>query len=175
MLGRERALRILRDSGCSREVIEHSLVVRKEALTLARKAVENGHPVDLKLVGLGAILHDVGRSRTHGIRHGIEGAEILRKLGLRELSKFAENHIGAGIPANEAKRIGLPPRDFIPTSIEEKIVAYADKLVMGKRIASYEKVLQWLASELGVKHPAIDRFQGLHEEISSIVGKVKRT
>ena len=175
MLERELALRVLRDAGCSKEVIEHSVAVEGEALKLARKAIENGYEVDLKLVGLGAILHDIGRSKTHGIRHGLEGAEILRKLGLNEFSKFAENHIGAGIPAEEANRLGLPPRDFMPRSLEEKIVAYADKRVMGRRIVSHERVLEWFQSELGVRHPAIDRFLKLHKEIASIVGKVKKT
>ena len=175
MLEREQALRILRDAGCSKEVIEHSLAVEREALKLAKKAIENSHPVNLELVKLGSILHDLGRSRTHGIEHGLEGAKILRKLGLKEFSKFAENHIGAGIPAKEARRLGLPARDFIPTSLEEKIVAYADKLVMGNKVVPHEKVLQWIASELGVRHPAIDRFQRLHEEIASIVGGINKT
>ena len=171
MFGREEALRTLREAGCSKEVIRHSLAVERISLSLARRIRANGHKLDLKLVSLGALLHDIGRSRTHDIRHGVEGAKILRELGLSKFAKFAERHLGAGIPAEEAKELGLPARNFIPRTLEEKTVTYADKLVMGHRAASYERALNWFKSELGQTHPALDRFKALHEDIQSLLKK----
>jgi hypothetical protein len=34
-----------------------------------------------------------------------------------------ERHIGAGIPATEAERLGLPKRGYLPQIFEEKIVS----------------------------------------------------
>ncbi len=170
MLGRERALRALRDAGCSKKVIEHSSVVEGKALEIAKKIAKNGYQIDLKLVEIGALLHDIGRSRTHDVRHGVIGGEILRQMGLGEFARFAENHIGAGIPAAEAKELGLPARDFIPRTLEEKVVTYADKLMSGKREISYEKAVEWFKTELGENHPALGRFERLHLEIKRFTG-----
>ncbi len=168
MIGREDALRALREAGCSNKVIKHCLTVERAALSIAKQIRANGHKIDLKLVSLGALLHDIGRTKTHGIMHGVEGAKILQKRGLHGFVRFAECHLGAGIPVGEAKELGLPARDFIPRTLEEKVVTYADKLAMGGRRTSYGRALDWFRSELGPKHPAIERFKALHEEIQKL-------
>ncbi|MBQ3575964.1 MAG: phosphohydrolase, partial [Coprobacter sp.] len=57
------------------------------------------------------------------------GAEILRSEGLEAHALVCERHTGAGISAQEIEnqKLPLPKADMIPVSIEEKIVAYADK------------------------------------------------
>ena len=171
MLTRGQALHVLQEAGCSPEVIKHSLAVERKALEIAKRISENGHAVDLKLVELGAILHDVGRARTHGIEHGVRGAEILRRKGLGKFAGFAEGHIGAGIPASEAKELGLPERDFMPRTLEEKIVAYADKLVVGATSVYFGEAKEQLKAQLGVGHPALERLDALHAEIQKLQGE----
>jgi len=170
LLTRKQALHVLHEAGCSSEVIRHSLAVERKALEIAKRISENGHAVDPRLVGIGAILHDVGRARTHGIEHGIRGAEILRRKGLGKFAGFAEGHIGAGIPAVEAKELGLPERDFMPRTLEEKIVAYADKLVVGARSAPFEEAREQLKAQLEADHPALKRLDALHAEIQKLQG-----
>lgn len=171
LIEREDALRALRQAGCSGNVVQHCLAVERTALEIGRRIHANGHKIDLKLISLGALLHDIGRARTHGIKHGVEGAKILRKLGLGKFAKFAERHLGAGIPTNEARELGLPARDFVPLTIEEKVVTYADTLVMRHRKTSYKRVLEWFKSELGSEHPAVERFKLLHAEIQKLLEK----
>ncbi len=168
MIDRGRALRALSDAGCSEQVIQHCLTVEREALKIARKIKANHHELDLNLVSVGALLHDIGRAKTHGIRHGVIGGQILREMGLGEFARFAENHLGAGIPADEAKALGLPARDFVPRTLAEKVVAYADKLAMGSHRISYGRALEWFRSELGPEHPSIERFKKLHLEIDKL-------
>lgn len=171
MIGRERALHALSSAGCSEQVIQHCLAVEREALEIARKIKANHHTIDLNLVSVGALLHDIGRAKTHGIKHGVIGGQTLREMGLGEFARFAENHLGAGIPAVEAKALGLPARDFVPQTLEEKVVTYADKLAMGSRSTSYDKALEWFKSELGPEHPALERFKKLHLEIEKLSAK----
>jgi len=163
---------VLRDVGCPPQVIRHSLAVERKALEIAKLVRENGHAVDLKLVGLGAILHDIGRAETHGIEHGVEGAKILRRNGLGKFADFAEFHIGAGIPAGEAKELGLPERDFMPRTLEEKIVTYADKLIVGAEPLSFREVRGQFEAMLGKDHPALKRLDALHEEIQRLQSKL---
>lgn len=171
MITRQDALRLVREAGCSEKVVQHLLAVERVSLSIARKIRARGHNIDLGLVSLGALLHDIGRAKTHGIAHGVVGGKILRRLGLEDFAPFAERHIGAGIPASEAKKLGLPARDFVPQTLEEKVVAYADKFVMRSRRTSYKRVMEWFKSELGPEHPAIDRFKLLHAEIQYLMKK----
>lgn len=169
MINRDRALHALREAGCPENVIKHCLTVERTALSIAKKISLNRHKIDLRLVSLGALLHDIGRAKTHGIEHGIEGGKILRKLGLGELVPFAECHLGSGIPAEEARKLGLPARDFVPKTLEEKVVAYADKLVTKNRQGTYREALEWFKSKLGPRHPSIDRFKVMHKEIRNLI------
>jgi uncharacterized protein len=139
------------------------------ATKIAKKIEKNSHKIDLKSVSVGALLHDIGRAKTHGVEHGVIGAKILRRMGLRKFTGFAENHIGAGIPAAEAKELGLPVRDFMPRTLEEKVVAYADKMIGGKREISYAEAARWFETELGKDHPALKRFEALHSEIRTLM------
>ncbi|MFH1821067.1 MAG: TIGR00295 family protein [Methanobacteriota archaeon] len=171
MIGRNRALRALHESGCHERVVRHCLTVERTAISIANRILANGHDIDLQLVSVGGLLHDIGRSKTHGIEHGVEGGKILRIMGLKGLARFAERHIGAGIPAGEARALGLPPRNFIPRTVEEKVVSYADKLAIGSRRGTYREALDLFKSELGPQHPAVDRFRRLHEEIQNLMKK----
>ncbi|MEM2890113.1 MAG: TIGR00295 family protein [Candidatus Hadarchaeum sp.] len=174
MIDRDEALRALREAGCSKNVIEHCLAVEHTALSIAKKISSNGHKIDLQLVSLGGLLHDIGRAKTHGIEHGIEGGKILRRLGLGDLAPFAERHIGSGIPADEAKELGLPARDFIPETLEEKVVTYADKLVTKNKRGTYKQAIAWFKMKLGPEHPSIDRFKIMHEEIRNLMKKKRQ-
>jgi len=149
-------------------VIEHCLAVERVATKLAEE-ISRSREVKLEEVRIGSLLHDVGRARTHGIHHGVEGGKILRQMGAGEFARFAENHLGAGIPAGEAERLGLPKRDFLPSTLEEKIVTYADKLVMGREVVPFERVLDAFRAELGEGHPALERLKRLHEEMEALL------
>ncbi len=167
---RDEALVLLRRMGCSEGVIEHSKTVAEVAVDLAKKLRENGVEVDVELVEVGALLHDIGRAKTHDVRHGYIGGEIGRSLGLPEkLVKIIERHVGGGITAREAKELNMPPRDFIPRTVEEKIVAYADKLVAHNRKVDFNHTLEEFREKLGENHPAIKRLRKLHREMVKLL------
>ena len=112
----KKCIDLLKENGCSEEVICHSKAVRNIAVRMALKT-----GADVELVEAGALLHDIGRSETHGILHGVKCAKIAKKLGLpNEIINIIERHIGAGLSADEAKKLGLPKKDYIPHTLEEK-------------------------------------------------------
>ena len=167
---RAEALEILARAGCSKKVIEHCKAVSEFSVRVARAFVMRGINVNLRLVEIGGLLHDIGRSRTHSVDHGSVGEEIARSLGLPQpVVRIIERHVGGGIPKEEAKRLGWPARDYLPETWEEKIVCYADKRVEGLRTVSIEQALRTYAANLGENHPAIGRIQRLHEEIIAVV------
>jgi len=129
---------LLRDAGCSRKIIAHCTAVRDCACEYAAQNPD----LDFSLVEQGAMLHDIGRSRTHSIHHAQCGADIVRSLGLGErLARVVECHTGAGLTADECTLLGLSPRDCMPRTTEEKVVTHADNLIAGaKRVTIHESI-----------------------------------
>lgn len=154
---------LLREVGCDEAVIKHCIAVAELALEIARRHHES---VDEKLVFNGALLHDIGRSRSHDVDHGFVGGELARELRLDEsVVRIIQRHVGAGITAAEAKEVGLPFIELTPETMEEKIVAHADNLIDGSRITSIEDAIVNLKDKLGESHPSIKRMRALHKEV----------
>jgi uncharacterized protein len=167
------AISLLTKAGCSPDVIRHCKSVADLATRIAKKIAGKGIVVDVNLVHIGALLHDIGRARTHSIEHAVVGANIARSHRLpTSLVRIIERHIGSGMTAAEAAQLGLPKRSFLPRSLEEKIVVYADKLIEGHQELGFEEALTAFSMGLGraLGTPAINRLKDLHSELASLTG-----
>jgi uncharacterized protein (TIGR00295 family) len=158
-------LRILREEGCKVSVIQHVCTVKSIAEEMAKRS-----GADLKLVRAGALLHDVGRSRTHGVMHVAESARIARQRGLpEELVRIIERHVAAGLTQREAKGLGLPEGNYMPETLEEKIVCHADNLVKGQcGIQTLDEALEEIVRR-GYPVTA-ERMRSMHTELSGRCG-----
>ena len=127
-----------KDSESYKRLIIHSKQVMGKALNLAKK-VKHLHP-DLEFIKEAAMLHDIGIFLTnaqgigcHGskkyICHGYLGRKLLEKEGFPKHGLVCERHVGVGITKEEIIKndLPLPKRDMFPVTVEEKIIAYADK------------------------------------------------
>jgi len=129
-------------------------------------AVLPGHAMLLDGMGMvGALLHDIRRARSNGIDHAVVGAEIAQAFGLdTRIVRIIKRHIGAGIPKDEAERLGLPGEDYLPETTEEMIVAHADNLVDdAERISIDERIRRM--RKRGFDSDAIDRMIRLHNAV----------
>jgi len=164
------AIEMLRLAGCSDGVIDHCKVVSDCAMELAEKIHQNGYAVDIELMQIGAILHDIGRSRTHDIRHGVEGVILAKDFGLDDkIVDIIRTHIGAGITPEDTVLLGLPLDNFIPSTLEEKIVAHADNLVEDDSIVSISEKVEILRKK-GRDENIIKRIIHLNNEIENMIG-----
>ena len=155
---------ILIEAGCSPGVIAHCKAVSQSAVALAEQVKLVS--VDRELVRLGGLLHDIGRARSHDIHHALVGVTIGRELGFsKPLLAIIERHIGAGITAAEAGRLGLPMKDYLPITPEEKIVSYADNLTKGASAMPFEEALERFRQILGPEHEGVGLLVRQHEEI----------
>lgn len=170
---KEQILQILHQSGCPKKVIRHCEAVTKLALEIAKTCKERGLNVNLELVELGALLHDIGRSKTHTVHHAIVGVEIAKSFNLPEqIISIIKRHVGGGITTREAKKLGWPKDIYIPQTLEEKIVSYADKLIEGSRRVPIERTIE-IFSQKNLPPSAIKRVWKLHKEISTLIGDCK--
>lgn len=162
--GREECLRMLAESGCPDEVVAHCVAVASLASRIAKRC-----GADPELVEAGALLHDVGRCRTHGIAHAVEGAKVASELRMPPaLVKVIERHIGGGITRAEAKALGLPAKDYTPNTLEEKVVAHADNLFSGtERVTVRVTVSEMVRKGLDEQAAKVLR---MHKELSEACG-----
>ena len=151
-------------------LVTHSRQVADRALRIV-----DAHPelhMDRQFVEEAAMLHDIGIFKTDApgieclgtepyILHGRIGAELLRADGYPRHARVCERHTGAGITLKEIieQNIPLPHQDFLPETLEEKVVCYADKFYSKShldRIRTIEQAEQSIA-----KHGAdgLERFR----------------
>lgn len=166
---REQAIELLRENRVPPIVIHHCELVAELAIEIAVKLETKSVKVNRELVEIGALLHDLGRSKAHGVNHGVVGAEMAASAGLPEaLVRIIRCHVGGGITEDEAKAFGWPEGVYVPLTLEEKIVSYADKLIDKSKRVPIELEITKLQMEH--KDEPAERVRKLHEEITSLIG-----
>lgn len=157
------------------------LVVHSRGVADKALAICSAHPelsLDSRFVEVAAMLHDIGIIRCHApgiqcfgtepyICHGRLGAAMLRGLNstLEPFARVCERHTGAGLAKEEIERqnLPLPHQDFLPETMEEKVICYADKFFSKTRPEqekSFEHVLRSL-EKFGSE--GVERFLSWHQ------------
>jgi uncharacterized protein len=171
---RDADIELLRKAGVSEEDIAHSVKVAEKALEIATRIPKD---LDMEFVGRGALFHDLDKAKMHEIEHGNLGAEMDAALGLPpEINAVMEKHIRGGLSEEEAVELGLPVKDYTLSTLEERIIIYADRLVdlitdgivpiKDEREAEerFEEILQTIP-KYGKNDRTLDRYLGYHKEI----------
>ncbi|UCD01618.1 MAG: HDIG domain-containing protein [Promethearchaeota archaeon] len=134
---REFALDLLKRLKIPLSVRRHSEKVADKAIEIANKIKRAN--IDINLIEIGALLHDIGRTKTHDFKHALIGGKILRQRGFSsKLARICETHILGGLDKDDAKKVGLPEKDYLPITLEEKIICLADKHMAGTREVSIQ-------------------------------------
>lgn len=133
-------------------LLTHSRSVADKALSICKNHPELN--IDVQFVEEAAMLHDIGIFRTNApgiecygdkpyICHGTIGAELLRNEGFPHHALVAERHTGTGISHEEIikQKLPIPLQDYLPISIEEQLICYADKFY-SKTHLDREKTLE---------------------------------
>ncbi|AMD18412.1 hypothetical protein TL18_01465 [Methanobrevibacter sp. YE315] len=155
-------IELLKKENTPENVIAHCKAVCKKAMKIAA----NFDDVNEDLIRKGALLHDIGRSKTHGITHAIEGVKIAKKYGYsQDVLNIIERHIGAGITESEALKLGLPEKSYVPETLEEKIVAHADNLISGSDEVDIDFVIKKWKRNAEISDENIERLIKLDDEL----------
>ncbi len=135
-------------------ILSHVLAVEKLSLFIAEQIKDD---IDLEIISRGALLHDIARALyklgdINSINHGVKGYEILLKEGIDEkIAMIARNHVGVGITEEDIKKQKLPMKldNYVPITIEEIIVSYADNRVKGDKIKDVIFPIKRYLKEIG--------------------------
>lgn len=158
-------IRLLTEAGCKRRVIVHCCTVWTMAEAMARRI-----DCDIDLLRAGAFLHDIGRSVDHSIMHAVIGASIADDLGLpREVVEIIRKHVGAGLDEQDVIEMGLPKGNYIPDTIEQKIVCHADNMVSDNKFVPHTYSVDRLMHKGSIR--GARRIADLHKELSKLYGE----
>lgn len=162
-MSRDKIIDLLYKVRVYEEKIKHSIAVAELALKIADEAIKDGIKVDKKVVEAGALMHDIGLSKTevktrfdeeeHPVPiHTQLGGGLVLELGFpRSVAHCVEAHEMGGSMSNEdAKELKLPGpyTSYLPETWEAKIVAYADLMVF---VAVESKLDPWKDPEAPAK------------------------
>lgn len=157
--------------------MSHCRSVAQKALDIAAAC----HlPLDTADIEGAAMLHDIGIFRTDApgiecrgtepyICHGIIGGELLRAEGAPEQwARVAERHTGSGLTANEIEeqKLPLPHRDYLPETLLERLVCYADKFFSKSGSPDEKPLAAVRASLAGHGSATLQRFDALTHEFT---------
>lgn len=150
-MNREEALALL-DRHCPADSSwrAHCFQVSEGAFLLAECFSQRGHAVDVERAAVLGLLHDLGRSRGHNLRHGVEGYLLAQAAGHEEEGRICLIHILKGRTLAEGVNLGmLTPEEQLQLdesgwlagnlSLEEKIVILADAMMSDTGLVSIEE------------------------------------
>ena len=159
------------------------LIAHSQQVANLAKELANRNPqldIDCDFVYEAAMLHDIGIYKTHApsihctgdmpyICHGYLGREILEAEDLFRHALVCEHHTGSGLSLDDIIRqdLPLPHRDMLPTTIEEKLVCYADKFFSKSRIAPAKPIEKVQAEMARFGEASLSRFN----ELIALFGK----
>lgn len=162
----DECIELLLEAGCKRRVVIHCCTVE----AVAKEIVSRVKGADPDLVAAGALLHDIGRSVDHSIMHAYIGSQIVQAHGLpQSIVDIVRKHTGAGLDAEDVEELGLPDADYMPRTLEEKIVAHADNMVSDNKVVKHSHSSDKLRNK-GAERGA-DRIDVLHAELSALYGE----
>ena len=141
-------------------LVSHCTLVTEKALKIAQNHKEL--LPDIAFLEEASMLHDIGIFKTNApnlycfgeypyLCHGYLGCELLIEEGFPDHGLVCERHTGVGITMEEivTNKLPLPLRDFMPVSVEEQIICFADKffsksndLLKEKSVADIRKSMQ---------------------------------
>ncbi|MEM2121526.1 MAG: HDIG domain-containing protein [Candidatus Woesearchaeota archaeon] len=173
-----------------KNIILHSITTAKIAEKIARKIKEKNPKlrINLEEIRKAALLHDIDKALTlkknykkallvcknlgitkSKIKHGVLGAEILKREGLKKYSKICSQHPFYKILSKSKK------------PIEFKIIYYADKIAGDGRLVDINKKIRVWIKRYNIKESEIKRlkralleFKKIEQELMNKTGLNKK-
>jgi len=156
---RKQCLALLEEHSVPENIVRHSLAVEKVAVFLVQKLKEAGEKVDIGLVSRAAILHDIGKAE--GLKKNVDHVSLSKKMVFE-----------AGFPSIAevvGKHALFQPFEEKPfSSLEEKIVFYADKRVKHDKIVSLEERFKYLLERYGTSEERLKKIYSVKPLVEKI-------
>lgn len=143
----------------SANLLAHVEMVAAIAYQMAVWLRQAGEPIDPILVHRGGLLHDLAKvtARLRKVDHGLLAGQLLEEKGQPALAEIARRHVLFNLLDGERQ----------PTSWEEKLVYFADKLVEAGHLVSFQHRLEALQNRYNI-NTSIERMAALVQAITDL-------
>jgi uncharacterized protein len=181
----------------------HSQIILSIAIQLAERLNNNFEiKANMDLLKEGALIHDIGfydcfdddyNKQEPYIRHIQIGYEIaMKETGAMPLARFCMSHSGISLEQINAKNFPLEKHDYLPVTLEEELVNFADKFhskshpcfdayeIEIKKIEEYEPAAAFRLETLRKKFGLPDleklnqKYSPWHREINAWVNSIRQ-
>ena len=147
-------------NGTPKGVITHCMAVSSYAVSLANKLRSRGISINVELVRAAAALHDIEKLKRN---HVVAGYDHVKNLGFLEVAQVMLKH---GLEH-------MGDSSFHPRTMEEKIVFYADKRLLGSEMVPLEKRFEYIRKKYnyGSIETEFMFSKKIEEQIASLLGE----
>lgn len=159
------------------QLLNHVSTVKRYSMKILKTFQCNEKKI-VERVKFIALFHDIGRLYCYPfgeyslLLHGIISKRIMKQYVDDETLLYGlASHVGVGlrkeeilskITEKEKEEFNLEIQDYIPTTIEQKLVCFADKMVFSKKVMYVEEAFIDLYSKIPEK---IDDFYNLQKSV----------
>ncbi len=162
-------------------LLKHSRCVASLACEICQRHCELN--LEETFVYEAAMLHDIGIVRCDApgihcfgtepyLRHGIVGAQMLEEYAMAHpeigdiapYARVCSHHTGTGLTAKMIRKqmLPLPEMNFVPETMEEKIICYADKFYSKTRLDEKKELKRVRHSLSRYGQDCVDTFDEWH-------------
>ncbi|MBS3101508.1 HD domain-containing protein [Candidatus Woesearchaeota archaeon] len=134
---KEECLKILEKENVPSNIITHLKAVHDFSMKVCDVLEKRGIKINRNLAAAGALLHDIRKTSPND--HIIEGYELVKSLGFPEVAEVIKKHGLMHIDKDE----------FVPKTLEEKIIFYADKRVKGDKVVGLNERFEYIKQRYG--------------------------
>jgi uncharacterized protein len=152
----EQTRELLQEFRVPKHIIAHSKKVAEVACFLASELNKVGYALEISLVEVGALLHDIARAHSieTGDDHASVGGARLKEKGFHRVADIVRHHVN--FPDEEMK------------ISEIAVVNYADKRVMETTIVDLNKRFEDFIQRHGVIGKELERLDEFRERIKKL-------
>lgn len=170
----DNALTLVQQYGGDAAWTRHCLAVSRVAEQVGRVLAEH-HPIDREFLRVAGLVHDIGRYRTHDpVQHGVEGYRLLTSLGHHREGFICVSHVQCGLSAAEAAAAGLPEQDFLPRTLEERLIPVFDSMVELDRPTTVQERFASLARRYQGNDAFLESVERSHRRVRAVMDDVER-
>jgi uncharacterized protein len=165
-LDHRKCIEMLKEQETPRNIFLHSRKVNAVAVFLAKKLIERGEKIDIHLVDMASLLHDLSkyreilaREQCKMFKHNYEGYNVLMGKGYPFIARIALKH---GLDEILSEKYGLE-------KWEDMLVYYADKRVNHDKIVSIEGRFKYLKMRYGrLSRKAMERINASEKPVKEL-------
>ena len=157
-LTENRCYDLFREYDTPDRVIAHCLEVSRCAVIIARELNKNGYDLDVELIKMSALIHDLMRTSD---KHDVKAGEVLEDLGYEKEADIVKDHM-------------IYKFNALPVITEHDVVCLSDRIVKEHEYAGIDDRVDYLINKDPENKERTDRLLFWKEKVREYIGGIEK-